>query len=153
MTKFTRTAWAVAVGIAISLSSLSAGLWWAHRPCACAAMDNWKFEDIAWHLRRNGLELRVVPTPPNNPLWVSAYLTTTNKSVEQLSILPAEPERIADWNGTVNCRLSISGAAGDSPASNWGDCWMRVGPFLLFGDRDLMARIRNTLRQAGFDTN
>jgi hypothetical protein len=30
---------------------------------------------------------------------------------------------------------------------------MRVGPFLLFGDRDLMARARDKLCQAGFDTD
>jgi hypothetical protein len=153
MKKHTQTAWAVAVGIAISLSSLSAGLWLARRPpCSCAVMDDWKLEDLAWQLRRNGMELRAVSAPPNNPLWVSAYLTTTNKSREQLIVLPALRERIADWNGTVFCRKSISGDAMDED-SNAGDCSMRVGPFFLFGDRDLMARIRDTLRQAGFDTH
>jgi hypothetical protein len=154
MRNFTRTAWVVAVGIAISLSSLSAGLWLARRPpCSCAAMDDWKLEDLPWQLRRNGMELRAVSAPPNNPLWVGAYLTTTNKSREQLLLLPALRERIADWNGTVYYRKSISGDAGDAPDPNAGDCSMRVGPFLLFGDRELMARIRDTLRQAGFDTH
>jgi hypothetical protein len=101
------------------------------------------------------LEFRASPAHRGGPLWAGAYLTTTDRSPEQLGALGAVPERIADWRGTVFCDryFRSSWLEPDARAYHWGDCCLRVGPFLLFGDRDFMARIRDALRNAGFRTD
>jgi hypothetical protein len=121
MRQTSRTAWTIADGIGISLSRLSAGLWFARRPpCPCAAMGDWAVGDLGRQLRRYELGLRAVPALANGPLWSSVYRTTTDKTREQLSLRAAVAERIADWNGTVFCSRSIAAAVGDAPSAKPG---------------------------------
>jgi hypothetical protein len=110
-------------------------------------MDGWDIEDLVAHLHRNGLEFRAVPTAEEGPLNLGAYLTTTEKPWERLNCLHASPEFIADWEGTVYCTLTSKG--GITPLGPWGDYGLRVGPFLFFGDPELLARIRAALRAPG----
>jgi hypothetical protein len=88
-------------------------------------------------------------------LRAGAYLTTTDKTAEQLGQLAALPECVTDWQGTVICDRYYPDhwLGSDQRMYTWGDCCLRIGPFLLFGDRDFMLRIRDALRDAGVCTD
>jgi hypothetical protein len=112
-------------------------------------MEEWRIDDLVAHLRAKGLELRVVPAMQNGPLSQGAYLTTTSKSWGQLSTVPTASERLADWDGTVYCFRGDFLSRGDLQLWLWGDSYMRVGPFLIFGDPRLRERIHDALRDVG----
>jgi hypothetical protein len=108
------------------------------------SMDGWKIEDLVLHLQRKGLEFRVVPSAKEGPLdpW-GVYLTTTDKSWEQLIGLLANPDFIdARWQGTVYCNLWAIW----QPFGDWGDRALRLGPFIFIGDPEMLVRIRAALR-------
>jgi hypothetical protein len=101
--------------------------------------------DLADHLGRRGLELRVVPTGRGRPRDAAAFLTTTDKSWSELNVLPQRVEAIDRWRGTVFCERVVQSGSRDNQVELWGNSCLVAGPFLFFGDRDLLDRIRDTL--------
>jgi hypothetical protein len=112
----------------------------AHREAL--PLDDWDVPQLIDHLRRQGLELRVVSTQNSGTLRHNAYLTTTAKKREELELLPKAPERAERWQGTLYVERSHNA---DVFVQYWGDCCLVVGPFIFFGDRELLARVRDTL--------
>lgn len=92
--------------------------------------------------------LRVVPlfeNKPDSPVWVCLR----SHSREQLRGLPRDPDLVKSghWQGIVFCEQVGKGAAipEEFIRDNWGEYALRVGPFLLFGDPDLLQRIHEAL--------
>ena len=98
-------------------------------------------------LRSSGLQFRVVGTFQDGRTNCGVFLTTGEKSWEELTRVPAVPERLADWQGTVLCvRIGQGGGAGEGMMIQiWGRGGERLGPFGLFGDPALRAKIRQAL--------
>jgi hypothetical protein len=113
----------------------------AGRACDCDAPD---IPGLVGRLRTAGLGLRVVPTGRNAKPDHNAYLTATGKGFEQLHAVPRMPEFIGDWRGTVYCERLYSQRARQE-ARQGGDYCLLAGPFLIFGDPELLARIRACL--------
>jgi hypothetical protein len=115
-------------------------------------MGGWQVEDLVSHLRRKGLEFRAMPTAEHCPLNRGAYLTTTDQPWERLNGLLKNPDAIDEWEGTVFCVRATQAPEDEDPRLEmWGDCGLRLGPFLFFGDRQLLARIRDALADLGVE--
>jgi hypothetical protein len=137
------------LGIGILLVGLLMGLgWWrgGPRPQPDDPLTGWQIEDLVAHLQNKGVDVRAVPTYKNGPVNAGAFLTTTDHTWEQLNHLHTFPECIDEWDGTVLCGPAYGDPEGDGRLWLWRDNGERKGPFLLFGDRDLRARITEALR-------
>ncbi len=109
-------------------------------------LDDWQIDDVVARLKDQGLEFRAVAAMKGGPLVTGAYLSTGDKSDEEVRTLCATPERISDWKGTVFCtKLAPSESYIDTRLWLWGDCYFRVGPFVFFGDPELRQRVVDAL--------
>jgi hypothetical protein len=97
--------------------------------------------DLVERLSAGGLDLRVVGADRAGAGKNNAFLTTSNESWEQLVSLPKSREAIDRWEGIVYCERLFRLGTRDLQMQLWGDCCLQVGPFLFFGDRNLLARI------------
>jgi hypothetical protein len=115
---------------------------------AVAPLDDWDILRLVAFLNSKGLGLRVVSTRyGGGDLDRRAFLTTTDKGWEELSRLYRGPSHIDRWRGTLICERGPSGADWEDLTRQWGDCCLEVGPFLLFGDRELLGRVRAALSE------
>jgi hypothetical protein len=109
-------------------------------------LSGWDVPRLVEHLRGRGLPLRAVSTIKDGPIGNSAYLTTTDRSWRELNLLFAAPEQIDHWQGTLYCERVRPRGSRDEQAALWGDCCLLVEPFLFFGDRELLLKVREALR-------
>lgn len=104
--------------------------------------------ELAARLSQGTPPLHVVPQFPDrleDTFWVS----TTLHSREQLWGLGRQPElaKKGQWQGIVMCESRGKGSVilDEFIEENWGEYGMRVGPFVLFGDPDLLQVIRKMI--------
>jgi hypothetical protein len=116
---------------------------------ALVSMEGWEVSDVARHLAARGLKLRAVSTARRTRGSRSVVLTTTSKGWEELNHLPKAAECIDRWQGTVYCERPASPDSREAQLRLWGDCCLVAGPFVLFGDRTLLARIHDALLADG----
>ena len=108
-------------------------------------LDDWDVPRLVDHLRKEGLQLRVVPTHKGGVPRYNAYLTTTDKKWEEFNHMCKVSEQMARWRGSLYVERSNYPA---TRAEYWGDCCLAAGPFVFFGDRDLLVRVRNVLGES-----
>ena len=102
---------------------------------------DWDITELAVHLNRKGVEVQLWAVPQSGPLNHSAYLTSTVKEWRDLNALNKDPRRIQEWRGTLYCeRMGERDAT--QLLEQWGDRCLIVGPFLLYGDAELLERVR-----------
>jgi hypothetical protein len=106
-----------------------------------AHLHDWDVPQLLGHLEGQGLGLRPVADSSGGELRCGAYLTRTEKDWAQLSGLFKTPERIESWRSTVHCGRVTDPQARDVCSDLWGDCSLLAGPFVFFGDRELLAEI------------
>ena len=136
------------------LAALLAACGWRHtddEPTAATPdVAGWDVPRMAEHLRSRGLTFRLIPADePGVNAARSAYLTTTAKTWRELTVLRRARERIGDWQGTLHCERVNQPGTLDLQIQRWGDCCLEVGPFVFFGDPELLARVRTALRPPG----
>jgi hypothetical protein len=107
-------------------------------------LDQWDIPTLADHLNRAGPEVRLRPVQKNGTFSQSAFLTTTDKNWFDLNALGKDPRWIHKWRGTVYCELR-GGADSADLLRLWGDQGWSAGPFLFYGDAELLDRIRAAL--------
>jgi hypothetical protein len=113
---------------------------------AAAPLDDWDVPRLVACLNGKGLGLRVVSTlKGGGGSDRLAFLTTTDQGWEELSRLPRGRPQIDRWRGTLYCERGPAGGDWADLKREWGDCCLVVGPFLLFGDRELLGRVRAAL--------
>jgi hypothetical protein len=119
------------------------------------AMDGWQVEDLVARLHQHGLEFRASPTRINGSVNQGAILTTTDKSFLELDGVGVFPEYVGQWQGTVKCYVVSRRFPQFAPRTElWTEeCYCRVGPFILFGDPELRARICQVFTDAGVSLN
>ena len=108
-------------------------------------MDDWDIARLAAYLNERGLDVRVVSTMREGCSDKTAFLTTTGKGWEDFNRLPKDAGWIARWQGTLYCERGPGGDDWCELTRQWGDSCLVVGPFLLFGDAQLLARVRDAL--------
>ncbi len=109
------------------------------------AMQEWTVEDLVTQLHKSGLELRAVPTFEKASVNSGAFLTTTDKPWDQLNTLRINVKEVDRWHGTVFCTRAVKQDGTGIWYELWGEGGTRVGPFVLFGDPELRARIEDAL--------
>lgn len=119
--------------------SFSRGL--RNRSDSPPALEGWDIRKLTDHLNRAGLAVRLRSTQKDGTLGATAFLTTTDKSWEELNRLVKDPKRIAEWRGTVFCeRAEYEGR--DGLLRLWKGHCLAAGSFVFYGDDELLERIR-----------
>jgi hypothetical protein len=120
-----------------------AGLW-GRRPVSTPRT----LSEFTERLSRSMPSLHVVhqfPGRPECPVWVC----TRPQSREQVWGLIRAAECGQQWQGIVFCERMgptwVVEAEDEFIRNNWGQYGVRVGPFVLFGDPDLLQRIRDVI--------
>jgi hypothetical protein len=111
------------------------------------SIHEWDIPELAVHLNRMGVEVRLRSIPRQGPVGRSAFLTTTAKEWNDLNALTKDPTHIEEWGGTLYCeRLGESHMT--YLADQWGEYSLTVGPFIFYGDVELLIRVRDALASA-----
>ncbi len=102
-----------------------------------AATPRARLSDLVWKLHDKGLDFRVISQRPDG-LWdEDVYLTTTDKTLRELTKWPVNPDFVDKWKGTVAIMRRDPEGMGDG-------CFV-FGDFVFFGDRDFIEKIRQCL--------
>ena len=128
------------VVLAVSIGQRQGG------PAAPAGrLDDWDIPRLVAYLNGQGLGLRMVPTRKDGIASQNAFLTTTDQDWADLNDLGKIREQIDRWRGTLYCRQKTGEKDWSDQVHYWGDCCLEAGPFIFFGDRELLARVRAAL--------
>jgi hypothetical protein len=102
---------------------------------------------LVWKLHDKGLEFQVYSQRPDG-LWDDGvYLTTTDKTFREIARVPANPDFLDQWEGTVAIYRMNSLPSPDSPYDLWGNDCLVEGEFVFFGDKELIRSIRHCLER------
>ena len=121
------------------------------RASAPRSLDDWSIPELADHLNRAGLHMRLQSTSKDGVIGGTVFLTTTAKDWDDLNLLPKDPSQLREWRGTVYCER----VGGDDRAylvRLWGDHCFVVGPFIFYGDAELLQRIDAILAPSAAST-
>ncbi len=138
-------------GLGLSLIAVAAGLTvWAfpgmdQDGARATKVQEWSIADMLSQLKESGVELRVVSTRKDGRIEQSAFLTATNQSWHELNLLPKSSQHMNLWNNTLYCERSPRDADLTVQAELWGENCLIVEPFVFFGDRNLLERVRSAL--------
>ncbi|HEY7308423.1 MAG TPA: hypothetical protein VH643_03570 [Gemmataceae bacterium] len=116
------------------------------REPATPALDDWSLSELVDHLNREGLGLRMVSPQKNGDIGQAVYLTPTDKGWHDVNALTKDPRRIGEWRKIIYCE-SVKGRDPSYLMSQWGEDALVIGPFLFYGDRELLRRVRAILRE------
>jgi hypothetical protein len=141
------------VGVPL-LGVLLVGAWQCPKrgavPTVRCDLSTWHLPQLVEHLNAHGMGLRVVAVTETNtpPDANSTFLTTTKRTWKDLTNLLKVTEQIDSWKGTLYCERLHQPGARALQIEMWGDCCLVVGPFLFFGDRELLARVSAILHSS-----
>jgi hypothetical protein len=110
-------------------------------PTSSEPLDDWDIPRLVAYLNEAGLALRMVSARKDGVIDQAAFLTITDQEWEDLDRLFKNPKWISQWRGTLYCKRNTAGY----DLSHWGDYSLVAGPFLFFGDPELLARVRDAL--------
>jgi hypothetical protein len=108
-------------------------------------LEDWGIEQVIAHLEREGLRLRVVPVRKGGPVSQGVFLTSTERDWSYFNCLRKDPGQIEQWRGTLYLERGTAGRRSLYLDGLWGDCYLVAGPFVFFGDRALLAKVRAAL--------
>jgi hypothetical protein len=134
-------AWVLAAGLVLLVCVASR----ESRKPASESMNAWSIPEMVAHLRAAGIEFRVVPTQHGEATAHNAFLTTTSQDWKELNLLPKHSQDIARWRGTIYVEKGRADEDWFVRTQLWGDCCLVAAPFIFFGDRSLLARVRQAL--------
>ncbi len=144
MPRLTRYGLLITVLAATAILAVSARRHAADPAPSARALNDWDIPELAIHLNRMGVEVRLRAVPKKGQFSRSAYLTTTTKEWGDLNSLLKDASCIRDWNGTLYCER-----VGDSDVTHlleqWADHCLVIGPFLFYGDPELLVLVRDAL--------
>jgi hypothetical protein len=101
--------------------------------------------DLLPHLEGRGLHFHASGTRENGPVVRNAFLTREERAWTDLGGLPKDPSKARSWSGIVYCECATREEAREDVLAGWGECGLRAGPFVFFGDPELLAEIRAAL--------
>jgi hypothetical protein len=114
---------------------------------ATSPLDDWNLTELVAQLNRAGMRLREVPPQKNGPIGNAVYLITTDKEWDDINALTKDRRRIAEWRGVLYCEC-VKGRNPWFLANQWGEDCLVAGPFLFYGDHQLLAQVRAALADA-----
>lgn len=99
--------------------------------------------ELAEVLSQDASDLQVVPMAKFDSLERGMFLCNDSRSWEQLASVPRTNRDAGKWQGVVYCEykgVNLSSIP-EREIETWGEHGRRIGPFLFFGDPDLLRRI------------
>jgi len=109
------------------------------------SLDDWDIPQFAAFLNERGLGLRLVSTMKGGDARYTAFLTTTDLEWENLNHLVKDAKRINEWRGTLYCERERGNDNWWLLTRHWGANYLIVGPFLLYGDPELLVLVRDAV--------
>jgi hypothetical protein len=109
-------------------------------------LDDWHILEMVAHLNRAGLKLRLITVSKHGAIGPSVYLTATKKEWEELNNLHKDHQIIDRWKGVLYCER-VTGYDPSEMMQSWGDDCLLIGPFLFYGDAEMLAHVRAALSQ------
>jgi hypothetical protein len=130
--------------------ALLVGAWnYTHRPRALGSgrlSDDWGLLDVIDHLHARGVTFRAVAAERDGVFRHSAFLTRTEKTWVELTVIPKSRDRLDLWEDTVFCEQVRPEASRLEQARLWDDHCLDTGTFLFYGDRKMLVEIHDALR-------
>jgi hypothetical protein len=117
--------------------------WTGVRPAE--RMKEWDCRDLVDHLHANGLQYQAVATSENGSWEQNVYLTRSARPWSELNTALKLREHLDAWRDAVYCEKAPTPSRREEQMRDWGDCCLYIGPFVFFGDRDMLAEIQASL--------
>jgi hypothetical protein len=103
-------------------------------------------DEMAKLLRSKLRGARIVSTRADGRIDRSFFLTMRDSDEDALRKLPRVPDRIKQWRGSVMCEWLVDWQPAELFLEEWGEHGLAQPPFVFFGDKDLLAQIKEALR-------
>ncbi len=142
MQRFSHYGWWSTALVTLILASVTSRLRTTDSGSSPPSIDDWSIIDLVAHLNRMGLDLHLRSTQQDGTLGQTVFLTTIDKRWPKLNALNKDAKRVGEWRGVLFCeRVSYK-----SPATHlYQDRGVEIGPFLFYGDAELLERVRIAL--------
>ena len=148
-----RAHWILSAGFVASvLLATSLGKRTASPNTPPVPLNDWDVLELAVYLNRAGMRLHVVSTAEAGGVQNTAFLTTTVRSWHDLNHLTKTAKQLDRWQGILYCERVESDDLRKQLADQWGDLGWSAGPFLFYGDPELLTRVRAVLLDAPLGT-
>ena len=139
-----------ATKILISWGCLAVAVVLISKPCSSGQRlietSDWSLPQFVDHLTAQGLTLNVVTTHKSGSWSNSIYLTTdTSATWDGLQQKMRSVDRIDQWQGVVLVERIIKKPGPQWDVREWGENGLQLDRFVLFGDADLIKRIRQSV--------
>ena len=115
-------------------------------------LNDWDIPQLVDYLHRAGIRLHVAPTAKDGVVQNTAFLTTTERTWYELNRLRKDAKQLDPWQGILYCERLELDEMWRVMADQWGDFGWSAGPFLFYGDPELLARVRAVLLDAPLGT-
>jgi hypothetical protein len=112
---------------------------------ASLRLDNWDIPQLVAYLNSAGVEVDVLSTQKNGVARSNGFLMVVEKDWDYVNGLTKHASLIHQWRGIVYCGreppITLANLAGQ-----WHNHCLRVGPFIFYGDAELLAHIGAALK-------
>jgi hypothetical protein len=122
--------------------------WMKTEAPATERMKAWDCHDLVDQLHASGLHYQAMATSENGSWEQNVYLTRSGRKWSDLNTVPKLREHIDAWRGAVYCEKASAPWRREEQLRDWGDCCVYIGPFVFFGDRQMLAEIEASLARA-----
>jgi hypothetical protein len=102
--------------------------------------------EMAMFLRDKLPRTRIVSTRTDGAIDRNFLLTLRDVDEDTLRSLPRISDRAAEWRGTVLCEWLVDREAAVVFIEQWEEYAFERPPFVFFGDKKLLAQIKEVLR-------
>ena len=89
---------------------------------------------------------RIVSTRTDGQIDRSFFLTVRETDENTLRSLPRAAERAEEWRGVVLCEWLVNQEQAGLSAEQWGEHGLELPPFVFFGDKELLRKIKDAFR-------
>jgi hypothetical protein len=103
--------------------------------------------DLAVFLQNKLPKARIISTRVDGRIDRSFLLTIGSSDERTLRSLPRVGDRAGEWQGTVLCECLVNWETADLFLEQWGEHAFARPPFVFFGDKELLAKINEALKQ------
>jgi hypothetical protein len=97
-------------------------------------------------LRSKLPDARIVSTRADGQIDRSFLLTVRSWDEDDLRSLPRVSDRAEQWRGAVLCEWLVDWRPAELFLEEWGEHGFARPPFVFFGDKELLAQIKEALR-------
>jgi len=144
MQRFLQYGWWSAAFAAVILLALVSRQLGIDTRSSSRSINDWSIVELAGQLNRMRVKVQLRSTQQDGTIGQTAFLTFTDKDWHSLNALKKDANHIHEWRGVLFCER-----VGESDATHllnqWGNHCLAVGPFVFYGDSELLRQVRDAL--------